>query len=251
LIIGGIISYIWSGVTGVVPGKGDSLWKEFVAYKDLPRVLNPSSGFIQNCNNAPWNTSTSDNPMPEDFSVTMGIENSITNRAHRALELLSGDPSITWAAFKQYKFDTIWSENSLFIRYLNELIAVLYQDIVTEQPWIVTEPVFLEGLEILKQWDRRANAENLYAAIPILTISPFLQSSLWSFDPSVYLKEDFSPVVTRFQVVVKQVFYYHSRLDIPWGEIHRFTRNINAPIGGASDVLHTSKSFLRLASFIL
>ena len=41
----------------------------------LPMVKNPSTGYIQNCNNTPFiTTDTSSDPKLEDFSKSFGIE---------------------------------------------------------------------------------------------------------------------------------------------------------------------------------
>ena len=56
-----------------------------VPFEELPQVLNPASGFIQNCNSTPYHTTTGpENPRPEDYSPTLGIETWLTNRARRA-----------------------------------------------------------------------------------------------------------------------------------------------------------------------
>ena len=55
-----------------------------------PEVLNPASGFVQNCNSTPFQTTGGpENPHPQDYSPTLGIETGMTNRALRALELFA------------------------------------------------------------------------------------------------------------------------------------------------------------------
>src|SRR5262249_9071993 len=42
----------WSGV---VPGdRSELIWSKILPYDDLPKVIDPPSGWVQNCNDPPW-----------------------------------------------------------------------------------------------------------------------------------------------------------------------------------------------------
>ncbi|RJQ06843.1 MAG: hypothetical protein C4551_07720 [Bacillota bacterium] len=73
-------NYDWSLY---LPGNAsETLWTSYVLFEGLPQVLNPSSGFVQNCNSTPYRTTTGpDNPRPENFSPTLGIQTNMANRA--------------------------------------------------------------------------------------------------------------------------------------------------------------------------
>ena len=85
--------YDWSGL---IPGNTkNTLWNGHVAFEELPQVLNPKSGFIQNCNSSPFETTSGiDNPKASDFPDWFGIETVMTNRALRSLELFGNDDVI-------------------------------------------------------------------------------------------------------------------------------------------------------------
>ena len=88
-------------------------------------MLNPSSGFIQNCNNTPFITTTGkDNPSPENYNYVLGIETHMTNRGLRSMELFGNDNSITSDEFKAYKFDLKYSENSAMATYINRMLSL-------------------------------------------------------------------------------------------------------------------------------
>ncbi|HSR29550.1 MAG TPA: penicillin acylase family protein, partial [Anaerolineae bacterium] len=96
--------YDWSQY---LPGDtSETLWTEYLPFNALPQVLNPASGFVQNCNSAPFQTTIGpENPVPQEYSPTLGIETGMTNRALRALELFGADESITEDEFYTYKYD--------------------------------------------------------------------------------------------------------------------------------------------------
>ena len=101
----------WSGT--VLGNTRDTLWTEYRPFDELPIVENPKSGFIQNCNSDPFQTSLgADNPDEAAFSENYGIEKRMTNRARRAVELYGGDESITHEEFFRYKYDKLYSEKS-------------------------------------------------------------------------------------------------------------------------------------------
>ncbi|MDD1750255.1 MAG: acylase, partial [Methanothrix sp.] len=64
--------YDWSQY---LPGDtSKTLWTEYLPFDKLPQVKNPVSGFIQNCNSTPFQTTVGpDNPKAEDYSPTCGI----------------------------------------------------------------------------------------------------------------------------------------------------------------------------------
>ena len=66
-------NYDWGKV---LPGNtSETLWETYKSFDLLPKVLNPKSGFIQNCNSSPFMTTIGDgNPNEEDFDHTYGIE---------------------------------------------------------------------------------------------------------------------------------------------------------------------------------
>ena len=114
----------------VLPGNtSNTLWDSYISFDKLPQILNPESGFIQNCNNTPYQTTTSsENPKIENFSKTFGIEEDMTNRALRAFETFGNDDNITYEDFKKYKFDLFYSEKSYMNQYISRAKNLLTKD---------------------------------------------------------------------------------------------------------------------------
>ncbi|HBS07093.1 MAG TPA: hypothetical protein DEA96_19125 [Leptospiraceae bacterium] len=151
--------------SGIVPGNTrEYLWTEYLDYKDLPAVVNPPSGFVQNGNSTPfYTTSTPYNPEPNANPQYNYIENRLTNRALRSLELFGGDPSITREEFLRYKFDRRYHPS-----------APIYQEAVYPvlERFRPSNSLEREALEVLRNWDGTAHPESEGAMLAFLTWRP-------------------------------------------------------------------------------
>jgi len=212
--------YDWSQY---LPGDtSDTLWTEYVPFEMLPQVKNPASGFVQNCNSSPFRTTTGpDNPKPEDFSPTFGVETRMTNRSLRALELFGADESITEEEFYTYKYDMTYSSKSD--------IAKLREKIL-ESP-LPDDPVVREAAEVLRKWDLRTNPENPNTAIGVLIAQPVLMAEFKGEEPP--------DLVETFVDVAHKLKKAYGRVDVPWSTVNRLRRgNLDLGLGGGPDILH-------------
>ena len=213
--------YDWQGV---LPGNSSKVvWTEYLPYEDLPQVLNPASGFIQNCNNTPFITTTGDNnPNREKYSDTFGIESRMSNRALRALELFGKDQSISAKEFEQYKYDMRYSDKSYMSQFVNRVIS-LSDNFEDDQ--------LMDGVDILKSWDKNTDFENKHASLPIISFGWFMETS-----PDVVPDEQ---LIESFTFGVKYLYNHYGRLDVIWGNVNRLIRgSLNLGIAGGPDVSH-------------
>ena len=67
-----------------LPGDtSESLWTDFEGYEFLPKILNPESGFLQNCNSTPFRTTDgNDNPNPTKNITTKEINSGTVIKAN-------------------------------------------------------------------------------------------------------------------------------------------------------------------------
>jgi penicillin amidase/acyl-homoserine-lactone acylase len=206
-----------------LPGDtSETLWTKFLPFEMLPQVLNPSSGFVQNCNSSPFKTTTGpDNPKEEDYSKTLGFETHMTNRALRAVELFGSDKSITGEEFFKYKYDMTYSEDSKVAELRDELLNM-------ELP---NDPAVKEAAEVLRKWDLRTNPENTGAAIGVLIAQPVLTARFNNEEPP--------DLMETFVDVAHNLKQAHGRIDVPWQEVNRLVRgDVDLGIGGGPDILH-------------
>jgi acyl-homoserine-lactone acylase len=93
---------------GLVPGDDSALiWSAAVVpYAELPKVIDPPGGWVQNCNDSPW---TCTHPMvldPADWTPQIAPEPRHTPRAMRSIRLLSQAGRIGLADLKAMKLST-------------------------------------------------------------------------------------------------------------------------------------------------
>jgi len=135
-------------------------WLGVHTLEELPQVLNPAAGFVQNCNSTPLVTTDGDNPRPEDFPPYMiGDVNQYKRRALRSLEILRAMNDVTFDQWKLAAFDTevYWARHE-FPRYAEEF-ARLERD----------NPALTEHVrpywEHLLGWDARVSTESTAATL--------------------------------------------------------------------------------------
>ena len=211
--------YDWSGV---LPGDQASLlWKDYYKFEELPQVLNPDSGFLQNCNSSPFLvTLDNDNPRAEVYPENLGIELFQTNRALRAIETYGSDNSITKEEFYNYKFDTYYSKNSVIAinlkRFLDEVKS--------------KDEDILEAINLMKNWDLNTDSTNQAMYLAYETIRPV-------YDPDKYYY-DYNESMARLIKSVKWIKETFGRIDVNWGDIQRLKRGkTNLALSGGPDIL--------------
>jgi acyl-homoserine-lactone acylase len=213
------INYDWSGI---LPGDQESLiWKDYYKFEELPQVLNPISGFLQNCNSSPFlATDGDDNPKEASFPKHMGIETFQTNRALRVIELFSEDKSITKEEFYNNKFDTYYSKNSVLAinlnRFLNEAAS--------------QDKDINEALKLMRNWDLNTDSTTIAMHLAYETIRPV-------YDPAKYIY-DYDKNMNRLKDIITWTKAAFGKIEVKWGDIQRLKRgNTNLALSGGPDVL--------------
>jgi penicillin amidase/acyl-homoserine-lactone acylase len=219
-----------------LPGDtSETLWTETIPFAELPQVLNPPAGFIQNANSTPFQTTTGNgNPIPEYFSETMGIETTMTNRAWRMIELFSGDDEITIAEFFRYKYDMAYSAQS---------DVPLYRDFLVASEDLLLTDEERDGLRLLETWDLAATPDSQAAGLMLLTMyiwdedgSPFGASEIAG---NRFNENDQDKLLASYRRAIAMLLENYDTIYVPWGEINRLQRgDVDLAIGGGPDLLH-------------
>jgi len=223
---------------GMVPGDDSSLiWRQLHPYEDLPRVVDPPSGFVQNCNDPPW---TSAYPMLLDsskFAPYMAALSGMGPRAQRSTRILSEAKKMTFDDLRAAKLSTRVEMADHFV----EALVAAAQRHGTERA--------KSAATILAQWDRQAEA----ASDGAFLFYRFLQQAGTNFGAAggyAVKADDRQPLTTprgfadpaRAAAVLDQVATKlesdYGSMHVKWGDVIRLRRGtVDLPANGAPSVM--------------
>jgi penicillin amidase len=138
----------WSGpVDGSDPA---TEWRGYHALEDLPRLTNPSTGWMQNCNTTPFLLTSSGNPDPSRFPSYMVVEED-NWRGLMSRRILESTPRFTWDAWVRAAFDT-------YVIAADSLLPALLRD-VSAAPAGGTR--LASAIDTLARWNRRSDTASI------------------------------------------------------------------------------------------
>jgi acyl-homoserine-lactone acylase len=220
--------YQWAGI---VPGNtSKSEWFTVWPIRDLPQLLNPPSGYLQNANDAPWYVNLQDRVDRARFANYLGIDGT-TWRGQFGLKVLSNEQKLTLEKVTAYK----WSDTVLFVdRVKSELIEAVR---ARGEEW-------REAADVLDRWDNEADADSRGAVLFLGWWEEYTRGlaapfrTVWnSADPIATPRgiADMDRAMDAFGRAVATVAKTYGALDVPWGEVHRLRRgNLDLPADGAT-----------------
>ena len=140
----------WEFWSKPVPGDTSTLLpKGLLTYEELPKVIDPPSGYVQNSNEPPWDAAWPTMLKPSDFPPYVAAVWTAF-RSDRALRMLSEDPKISFDMLLARKLST---HSEAADRLLPDLLAAVERYGFT--------PLVQKGpRKFLKAWDREAEANS-------------------------------------------------------------------------------------------
>lgn len=220
----------WSGV---IPGDtSDTLWTKIHPYQDLPRIVDPQSGWLQNANDPPWTTTFPRAIAPEDYPAYIA-PHEMYFRPQNSARMLAADPKISLEEMMAYKHST---RMEMADRLLDDLLPALRQE---------ASPSALKIAGVLEKWDRQANAESqgavLFAAWLEETDFDTLFSQPWQENSPLDTPDGLAnpqQAVTTLLAVAAKIEQDYGAIDVPWGEVFRLQHdNIDLPANGGPGYL--------------
>ena len=216
--------YDW---TQYLPGDDSRLiWQDYMAFDDLPQVINPKSGYLHSANQTPFRVSAdADNPNKSDYGVEDGFPTRMTNRADRGLELLAELDSISEQQFYDIKHDKKYSVNSRAYGYLQQAATADLSDIQTD-----TVQNYQAAQSLIANWDLSTDVDNRGAALSACVLGGEWISEQRGLTPPTPIDE----LIRCTDLLIDK----SGRVDPRWGDVNRHIRgDINIPLGGGPDVL--------------
>jgi acyl-homoserine-lactone acylase len=217
---------------GTIDGSDSKfIWQKTHPYEDLPRVLNPPAGFLQNCNDAPWVCTYPPVLNPSGFPGYMSPLGTYW-RAQRAINLVKDNPSISFDQLVEYKLNTGMEAAD---RFLDDLISA-----VEDFP----SPEALEAASVLKAWDRKTETSSSGAVLFAAWWNEIRNNMFeipWNNENPVTtpagLKER-KKAVDILVNVSRTVKEKYGSIRIAWGDVNRFRiGNYDYPANGGPDNL--------------
>lgn len=212
----------WHFWRGIVPGNtSDTLWREYHAYDDLPRVANPSSGWLGSSNEPPWYMTIPYPLDPTDFPPYFSPPEADPwdFRWQYARRLLAEQPTLTFDDLLAAKFS---SHSELADRVLDDLIAAARGS---------SDKQVQQAAVVLAEWDRAYTASSRGAllfshwvrAYKQLTEQPFAEP--WSNDaPPLTVPRglgDTEAAIAALSQAFDETVEQAGTPDAAWGEVIR------------------------------
>jgi len=205
----------WNFWQGIIPGNtSETLWTETHAYNELPRVIDPKNGWVQNANDPPW---TSTFPMVlqhQDYPAYMSPQGMFF-RSQRSTRMLTDDEQISFEELIQYKHST---RMELADRILDDLLLAAEKN---------GNNIVKNASKVLETWDREANANSRGAVLFhawVREIGFKMFAEPWS-DKTPFTTPDGlanpEAAISALEKSAKKIMKEYGKLDIPWGEVYR------------------------------
>jgi len=211
---------------GLVDGtRSDLIWDGAIDYTEIPKLINPSSGWLYNANNEPYTAAgAADDIDPDSISPILGVELKQTNRSRRALKLLSETGTLDRENLRRIKYDTVYER----IGYVDELWDALEKLKVNGE--------LAEARDLLITWDFAADNQGPADSLALLMIKDFMSAE--------YQNKDFPDVETQLKEKVEHLKAHFGRIDPPMSELLRLRQgDVDLPLDGGSDTLRASTTW--------
>lgn len=218
---------------GIIPGDtSKTLWTKIHPYQDLPRVIDPRSGWLQNANDPPWTTTFPQAIKASDYPAYMAPR-FMNFRAQRSAKMLAEDDKISFEEMIAYKHST---RMELADRILDDLIPAAKQ---------YGNELAKRAASVLSTWDRQANANSRGAVLFASWVEEMdLNKAFtkpWSEDsPRTTPDGLINPenAVAMLSAAAAKVEKTYGALNVPWGEVFRLKyANRDLPANGGEGIL--------------
>jgi acyl-homoserine-lactone acylase len=228
----------WKYWRGVVSGdRSETLWTQIHPYADLPKLIDPKTGWLQNANDPPW-TVTFPQSLDAGKFPAYFAPRSMGFRPQRSARMLDEDKTISFEEMIAYKHST---RMELADRILDDLLAAARQH---------GSETARRAADVLEKWDRSADAVSRGAALFTLWVE---EIGLWGSNPEkVFVKQwdeknprmtpdglaDPQAAASALERAAKKTEAAYGSMDVAWGDVARLRAgNIDLPANGGSGSL--------------
>jgi len=242
----GHIQYLWNGIVpkhadgnvakwgGLVRGDTSAeLWTDVHPYEDLPKVIDPPTGYVQNTNDPPWVATYPQTIQAKDYPAYLANNGPMSLRAQQSSHLMADPAKISFDDFVARKLTT---HVLMTDRVLDELLAAAAGS---------TDPEVTEAAAVLKAWDRTVDADAKGALLFEAWARKFAGPNYISdanyrvrWDPAKPIDtpaglKDPAAAVAMLKAAAQEAKASYGALDRPFGDVSRFALGkVNLPGNG-------------------
>lgn len=214
---------------GMLPGDtSQAIWTKTLPFDRVPALVNPRSGYVMNANNAPWVAAgPGDELDAAAFSPLLGVEDDMTNRAERLIDLFEASGPIDEARLKTIKYDTSYAKSGYAKAWIDRLLALDVKD----------DPALVQAQDLLRRWDWNLDGKGRGDALALLVLRPANRSHYQRIaepDPRTVLKD-----------AVVHLQQHFAGLDPKLGTVLRLRHGegksrVDLPLDGGNDTIRAS-----------
>lgn len=204
-------------------------WKGYHNMDQIVHCINPSNGWLQNCNSTPFTCAGSNSPKKENYPAYMAPDGE-NFRGINAVRLLSSGNSYTIDKVITTGWDTKLTAFEILIP------ALINAFEKSGNPNDITHTSLNEPISVLKKWDERCG-ENSVATTLAVTWGEKILSSIYRtkvegnetadfVDKTKQFAEVATPdnLVIPFLATINELQTKFGNWRTPWGEINRYQR---------------------------
>jgi acyl-homoserine-lactone acylase len=224
----------WAYWQGIVPGDSSAtLWTRVHDYHELPRVVNPQSGWLQNANDPPWTTTIPFPLNPGFYPPYVAPQRPMAFRPIRSARMLAETPRMTLDRMVELKHSTRMQAADHLV---SDVVAAARQ---------LQIPAAAEAAEILQRWDRTTDAGSRGAVLfahyyRAMSRQRWPTGSMfevpWSAAAPLATPDGLADPRRAVEVLAQaaaQVRATYGALDIAWGDVYRLRRDgVDLPANG-------------------
>jgi acyl-homoserine lactone acylase PvdQ len=225
-------------------------WGPYFPLEKYPQLLNPPSGFIQNCNNPPWLSTVNSGLQPLEpapyylLSVQKPeiSQEDLNPRGERLLKVLAQDKKFTLDDMKSLAYDT-------YVVPAEVIVPLLARGLEKNQS-AVADPRLRRAVETLKGWDYRSATDSVAQTyiyfwaqayrdlFSAAKLARFLAYSRYKID--LDSAEEQEMALSALSEAIQRIQKNFGKAEVRWGEVNVVERGGRFAMDGTGvfDVLH-------------
>lgn len=225
-----------------VPGwTKETEWGPLIPFEKYPQLLNPPSGFLQNCNNPFWVSTLNSGldplalgPYYLQYPVKAGAGmEALNTRGERVFQVLGKRQTFTHEEMEDLGYDT-------YILPANVIVPLLAEAAQSR----LTDSRMRHPIEELKAWNRRSAVDSLattylyyWAKMYKETFTEAKYARFIAYDRDtidIHSSAEQDMAWHAFTEAIACLDKKFGKIQVPWGQINVVVRNGVFPMGGAS-----------------